>query len=186
MMYLSIALALIVGIFLGFAVMIGLSYLEMQRLIICHKRELQDERARQEALNDLVHPPMFPRKPPTLPVVLIIAFCALSRPAAAQDPHQSIFTVAPYVVLVSGNVADIVTTSQCFNRGRCSEGNGGPLEGTRNIVPLTLTKGIFVGCLGYLMHSLETHGHPRIAKVIGYVDGGVTFAAAMHNTRVAR
>jgi hypothetical protein len=64
------------------------------------------------------------------------------------------------------------------------EGNG--LIGGRPLLTLTLAKASFTAALVLTMHELATHGHPRAARLVGYLDGGLTFGVAVHNTRVAR
>lgn len=112
----------------------------------------------------------------------VAAALLIARPVAAQETH-AIFDVTPYIVMVSGNVADIVTTGQAFNRG-AHEGNG--ITSTNQIAPLALSKACAILGMGLTMRLLELHGHPRLAKAVGYLDGGITFGAAIHNTKVAR
>lgn len=112
--------------------------------------------------------------------LLAAALLALvSTAASAQDAPA--LHLAPYTVMVAGNVADLWTTKAAFDAG-AHEGNG--LTSTTRIAPIALSKACFAVGLGLAMRQLERHGHPRIAQLLGYVDGGVTFAAAAHNARL--
>lgn len=113
---------------------------------------------------------------------VLVAIClAGATTASAQERPRPDWTA--YSVMVGGNVADLWTTHQAFQRG-AHEGNG--ITSTNQIVPLALSKACATFAIGMTMRLLERHNHPRIAKVIGYLDGGVTFAAARHNHGVAR
>ena len=116
--------------------------------------------------------------------VVLLLFAGTAQ--AQEQPKPHLFAdLAPYVVLIGGNVADVVTTQQCLQRIGCHELNqafGQYPSATRLIV----AKSISAGAMIVLMRVFETHGHPRLAKFMGYVGGGVTFAAAVHNTGVAR
>jgi hypothetical protein len=116
-------------------------------------------------------------------MLFVVCLLAVSATASAQE-RRSIFDVSPYVVMVGGNAFDIKTTKDCFDTGRCHEGNG--LTSTNQIVPLALSKASATLAVGLAMRLLERHGHTRIAKIIGYVDGSVTFAAAAHNYRLTK
>lgn len=114
---------------------------------------------------------------PTVALVLLVAV-----PVKAQTPA----TIAPYVALIGGNIADLVTTHQAFGRG-AYEGNAlTGFAGTQQIAPLLVEKAAETVLVTWGMHYLARHGHPRVAKIMGYVAGGLTFAAAAHNARVAR
>jgi|GEM_PF-6992891 len=118
----------------------------------------------------------------TLTFVLVVFL--MSASAHAQEPKPNTFTnLAPYIVMISGNVADIVTTQQAFSRG-AHEGNG--LTDTNKIGVLALQKASFTFAVGLAMHLLETHGHPKAAKALGYIDGSITWGVAAHNHGVAR
>ncbi len=88
-----------------------------------------------------------------------------------------------YLTMLAGNGADLVTTQQAFQRG-AHEGNG--LTSTSRIGPLAASKVSFTLGLGLAMHLLDTHGHKRAARALGFVDGGVTFGVALHNHGVGR
>lgn len=105
-----------------------------------------------------------------------------SAPADGQTPAPRP-DWASYGVMVGGNVADIWTTGQAFQRG-AHEGNG--ITSTNRIGPLAVSKACAVVAIAVAMRLLERRGHPTIARVVGYLDSGVTVAAAVHNTKVAR
>lgn len=112
--------------------------------------------------------------------VLVAACLCFASSASAQEIKPD---WTAYTVMVTGNVADLWTTKAAFDAG-AREGNG--LTTTSRIAPLALSKVSAVVGIGLAMRLLEQHGHPRIAKALGFVDGGVTFGAAVHNRRVAR
>lgn len=107
--------------------------------------------------------------------------CA-SAPAANRPPRAGI-GLRPYVVMVGGNAADLTTTHAALETGRGHEGN--PAWRRRDIGTLTVAKIGGVAALAVVMRTLETHGHPRAAKILGYVDGALTFGVAAHNGRIA-
>jgi hypothetical protein len=121
-----------------------------------------------------------------LPVALIcwlaVACIGCPRFARAEDTPKA-STVAPYCVLIAGNVADLVSTQQAFKRGAV-ESN--PFMAGEGLGRISSRKAITAGLMIVLMRALETHGHPTAAKWIGYVDGSVMFAAALHNQQVRR
>jgi hypothetical protein len=119
-------------------------------------------------------------------IVVLVLMCRATIAGAqplVSSPVAARVGPAPYVVMVAGNVADLWTTQQAFSRGAI-EGNG--LIGGRPIVKLALMKMSFTCAMALAMRTLTAHGHPRIATVLGYVDGGITFGVAAHNHRVAR
>lgn len=93
--------------------------------------------------------------------------------------------LAGYLALFSGNTADVVTTHQAFSRG-AFETQGFVTAGTQNLATVTASKVIITSALTVVMHTLDQRGHRKIAAVIGFVDGGASFAAAMHNNGVRR
>mgnify|MGYP001617764181 FL=1 len=114
-------------------------------------------------------------------IASIFLILMVALPVSAQDRPMTIFDMAPYAAVVAGNVADLQTTKAAFARG-AHEGNG--FTATTNILPIAAAKISFMAGTMLAMRALETHGHPRWAKVIGYVDGGATFLAAWHNRGV--
>lgn len=114
--------------------------------------------------------------------VIVAACVASASPVAAQERPPAPDWPA-YSVMVAGNVADIWTTHQAFSRG-AQEGNG--LTSTQRIGSIAISKACAVFAVGMTMRLIERHGHPRIAKAVGWFDGSVTFGAALHNHRIAR
>lgn len=117
-------------------------------------------------------------------IAALLLFVALPASAQERKPAKIFADIAPYVVLIAGNTADIVTTGQCFNRPGCHEGNG--LTETNRIGGLAASKACAVIAEAMAMHLLAVHGHPRIGKAIGYGVGALTFGLAVHNNGVAR
>lgn len=108
----------------------------------------------------------------------------LGAPAHAQvDRALPAPSWPAYAAMVGGNAADLWTTHDAFSRGAV-EGNG--ILNGHPITILTLSKLSCVLAIGLVMRRLERHGHPRVAKFLGYIDGGVTSAVAWHNARVQR
>lgn len=96
---------------------------------------------------------------------------------------MSPWLLAAYLAMTAGNGADLATTQQAFQRG-AHEGNG--LTSTTRIGPLAASKVSFTVGLALAMRLLDAHGHPTAARVLGFVDGGVTFGVAAHNFGVGR
>jgi len=123
------------------------------------------------------------------PLVLAFGIAIGSHTAAAQEippkaPAASrAINLTPYVLMVAGNAADLWTTKAAFDRG-AQEANS--IMAGLSIGQIAVAKGATTAGMVILMRFLETHGHPRVAKVIGYVDAGATFTAAAHNHRVQR
>ena len=115
-------------------------------------------------------------------VVIVAAGVAGASTVSAQERVPTPAWPA-YSAMVAGNVADIWTTHQAFGRG-AQEGNG--ITTTSRIGFLALSKVSAVMAVGMAMRLLERHGHPRIAQVLGILDGGATVGAAVHNHRIAR
>lgn len=112
-----------------------------------------------------------------LKAVTILLLCLVPHVASAQSP-------APYAVVIAGNVADIWTTQRAFDRGLV-EGN--PLLGQHpKFSTLVATKVATTAVTILAMRTLASHGHPTLAKVLGYTLGGVTLAVAGHNERAGR
>ena len=85
----------------------------------------------------------------------------------------------PYVFMIAGNVADLWTTKAALDRGAV-EANPG-LAG-QPFQRLALAKVAGVAAMAVLMRIMETHGHPKVARWFGYVEGAATFGVAVHNT----
>lgn len=117
----------------------------------------------------------------TMPIVLIVFLLGYPRCARAEDTPKA-STVAPYCVLIAGNVADLVTTQRALSRGAI-EGN--PALGS-SAGRIATQKALGTAGTAVVMYWLARSGHPTIAKWIGYVNGSVMFAAALHNQQVRR
>lgn len=117
------------------------------------------------------------------PPSVIVAILLSSAAVASAQERPSIFADPAAYVLVSGNVADLVTTGQAFGRG-AHEGNG--ITSTNRIGPLAASKAAATVAELLALHLFAAHGHPRIGRVIGYGLGAVTWGAALHNRGVAR
>jgi len=115
-----------------------------------------------------------------LPRVLTLA-AALLLSAVVAPAQETTPSRAHYVWMIAGNAADLWTTRQAFQRGAV-EGNG--IVTGRPFGVLTASKVSFVTGLTLAMRLLETHGHPRAAKVLGYVDGTIAFGVTAHNGTV--
>ena len=114
------------------------------------------------------------------PYLVLIALL-VAAPVSAQERPR--IDWPSYAVMVSGNVADLVTTRAAFKRGGIE--NNGFLSG-QPMKTLIVSKASFVLGLAVLMRHLERTGHPRAAKLIGYIDGGVTWGVAARNTTIMR
>lgn len=114
-------------------------------------------------------------------VALVLAGSAV--PVSAEGRFSAIDWSA-YSVMVAGNVADLWTTQSALASGRAHEGN--PALQRQGIGTITVAKVCGVVAIGVAMRTLAQHGHPKVARVLGFVDGGVTFTAAMHNQQVGR
>jgi hypothetical protein len=108
---------------------------------------------------------------------VIIALC-LSASLSAQSLKLA------YAAVVVGNAADLWTTQQAFGRGAV-EGNplvaGRPPVATLAVAKVAITTVVLLG-----MRSLANHGHPRVAAIVGWLDGAGSMAIAAHNNRVNR
>lgn len=93
--------------------------------------------------------------------------------------------LAGYIALCSGNTADVVTTQQAFSRGAI-ETQGLATVGTQDITKIAVSRVVTSVAIGFVMHKLSEHGHNKIAASIGFFDGGMTFAASLHNVNVRR
>lgn len=115
---------------------------------------------------------------------IAVAMFAAAPPAQAQSsPPKPSIGPAPYIVMIAGNVADLWTTKAAMDTGRAHEGN--PAWVRQDIGTLTAVKIGGVIAIAVIMLMLETHGHPRAAKILGYMDGGLTVGVSAHNWRVA-
>lgn len=122
-------------------------------------------------------------------IIVVAVLAALAAPVRAQAPQVAkpddhpLLTAASYVALVSGNIADLWTTKDGLNRGAV-EWN--PLFANMSFTGIAATKAILVSGMAVTMHLMATHGHPKAARVVGFLNGGIAWGAALHNIRVAR
>lgn len=116
----------------------------------------------------------------TILASLVILICAI--PAYAQDATPS-FDWTAYSVMVAGNVADLVTTKQAFDRGAVEKN---PVLSGRGFGEIVAVKAVSVFVASLMVHRLQAQGHPRAARIAAWFDGGVGFTVAIHNARVAR
>ncbi len=111
----------------------------------------------------------------------VLAALLFALPASAQDkPKVSIFDVAPYVVMASGQAADWWTTDRAFSRGAVEVNPALPT----NSGEIAAVKAGQIFLTVFAMRYLETHQHAKLAKGIGYVSGAFSFSLAVHNSRV--
>lgn len=116
-------------------------------------------------------------------LVLVALVLAGSASVSAEGKFSAIDWSA-YSVMVAGNVADLWTTHDALSSGRAHEGN--PVLARQGIGTITVAKVCGVVAIGVAMRTLAQHGHPKVARALGFLDGGVTFTAAMHNQQVGR
>lgn len=94
------------------------------------------------------------------------------------------FDVKPYAVMLAGNMADLWTTKVALDTGRAHEGN--PALNHQGMGRITAVKVGGVSFFIFAMRVLETHGHPKAARLMGYIDGGAMFGVVAHNLAVVR
>lgn len=110
----------------------------------------------------------------TAAVLLLMAV-----PASAQSLGS-----APYLALVAGNSADLVTTLHALHSGRGKEGNAVmAVAGTSGLIAMKTAGTVFIG---FAMKKIGADGHPRVAKAIGYVAGIALAGVSYHNARIGR
>lgn len=102
-------------------------------------------------------------------------------PYVQSAPPRHGIGIAPYAALIGGNGADLATTLRALTSGAGHEAN--PLMST-SPVGITAQKAAGTAGLALLMHELAQRGHPKIAKAIGYLDGGAMAGLALHNAHV--
>jgi hypothetical protein len=117
--------------------------------------------------------------------ILVVLLVTLAGPVSAQERIvPAPVGVTPYLVLTVGNSLDLLTTVQAMTSGRGQEGN--PLFRQTTPAGLVAIKTGSTVAVALLMRHLGQHGHPRLAKVLGYSLGiGLTGIAA-RNARVGR
>lgn len=90
----------------------------------------------------------------------------------------------PFAVLVAGQASDLITTLESLHSGRGREGN--VLWASSSTAGFVAIKTSSALAMGFAMHQLASHGHPRAAKVLGYVSGFALLGVGVHNARVGR
>ena len=106
-------------------------------------------------------------------IMLALTLALLSRPAAAQS-------LGPSLALLAGSSADLATTLHALHTfPGAREGN--PLLSHGGDAGLILTKAGTTLALVAAAHRLTTHGHPVLARVIGYGGGVVLAGVAWRN-----
>jgi hypothetical protein len=122
------------------------------------------------------------KKAAKVAVALVLLFASTAQ--AQEQPKHLFADLAPYLVVVAGNTADVLSTNTALQRGGVELN---PLFGGREatIGRIAIQKAaVTVGCI-VVMRYLSTHGHPNAAKWLGYLDGTATGLAAVHNYRFA-
>jgi hypothetical protein len=114
---------------------------------------------------------------PALVAALILL--AIAAPASAQPVGA-----APYVVLVFGSSVDLGATLHGIQSGRAREGN--PLRSHGGTPGLVAGKVAGTALLGWGMMRIARHGHPRLAKFVGYAAGIALTGLGARNTQVGR
>lgn len=113
-------------------------------------------------------------------VILFLILLGSASSASAQPaPNWS-----AYSVMAAGNMADLWTTKIALDSGRAHEGN--PALERQGIGTITVAKTCGVAVVVVAMRYLETHGHPKVAKTLGFIDGAVLFGVSAHNLQVVR
>lgn len=100
-------------------------------------------------------------------------------PASAQSIGR-----APYLALVAGNSADLVTTLHALHSGRGKEGNA--VMVSAGIPGLIAMKVAGTVGIAWAMKKVGADGHPKVAKALGYVAGIALAGVSYHNARVGR
>jgi hypothetical protein len=90
--------------------------------------------------------------------------------------------VGPYAALFGGEAADIGTTVAAKARGG-KESN--PLLGDFGPAAIAAKLGT-AGAMALAMRYLASHGHPGLAKALGYGSGAALGAVAAHNSQVGK
>jgi len=111
--------------------------------------------------------------------LLVVVWISVARQCSAQERLGP----APYTVFLVGAGADLTTTLLALQNPNLAEGNPLLAGGTPGLVGIKVggTAAIALG-----MRHLTTHGHPRVAKVLGYVFGIYWSGLAVNNQRLTR
>ncbi len=120
-------------------------------------------------------------------LIAVAVLLSLAAPLSAQENtpirDQSLH-VAPFVVIATGQSADVLMTMKNFQAG-CTEANTGAFGSARPTTARLI--GIKVaGVLPAVIVTafLQKSGHQKAANIIGGLVGGIGFAAAGYNLTV--
>lgn len=108
---------------------------------------------------------------------------SLAAPLSAQDKsiRDTSLHIAPFVVIATGQSADVLMTMRGFQAG-CTEANTGAFGSSKP----TTARLVGIKAAGVLPSVIVTAllqktGHQKAANVIGGLVGGIGFAAAGYN-----
>ncbi|MDP3703685.1 MAG: DUF5658 family protein [Candidatus Omnitrophota bacterium] len=113
-----------------------------------------------------------------------------AAPAFAQDapPHRhGIAEKVDLTALVVAAGADLGSTERCLGAGTCRELN--PLLSlavTKNAMFFGATKMAITALVGWIVHELYAHGHPKIARALAWSSSGLWTTAAVRNARFSQ
>ena len=89
----------------------------------------------------------------------------------------------PYLAMAGGNGLDLGSTLSGLNRPGTREAN--PVFGGSKAAIVAGKAGGSV-LIAAIMRALAKKGHPKAAKMLGYLDGGAMGAVGLHNLRQGR
>jgi hypothetical protein len=107
--------------------------------------------------------------------------------ASAQDAPAHQHGMAEKIdltALVVAAGADLGSTERCLGAGTCRELN--PLLSlavTKNAMLFGATKMAITALVGWIVHELYAHGHPKIARALAWSSSGLWTTAAVRNAR---
>lgn len=113
--------------------------------------------------------------------LFVVAFLLVAVPVAAQGPVGP----APYLVLTVGSGLDLASTLQALHTVPGAQ-EGNPLLSHGGDAGLIAGKVASTAALALVMNRIAAKGHPRAAKVLGYVAGAALTGLAMRNAQVGR
>ena len=103
----------------------------------------------------------------------------------AQDVKTSTFDMKPYAVLLAGSAADLASTIYAIeSTPGAHEAN--PLLSHGGTPGLIASKLALTAGLTLMVRTMETHGHPKFARSLAYVEGFALGGIAVHNARVGK
>ena len=105
-----------------------------------------------------------------------------AEPVSERKAESQGVGVGPYAALLGGEAADIGTTLAAKKRGAV-ESN--PLLGDFGPAAIAGKVGT-AAAMALAMRYLANHGHPTLAKALGYGSGAALGAVAAHNTTVGK